>query len=79
MLTEKFVVKVSTRSSPFKTFLIFSGADVLREIFHSPKCTSQIWKCTVIGLRLLPLDSADVCGARTRDVPLRTSAWEATV
>lgn len=27
MLTEKFVVKVSTRSSPFKTFLIFSGAE----------------------------------------------------
>ena len=33
----------------------------------------------MIGLRLLPLDSADVCGARTRDEPLRTSAWEATV
>ena len=33
----------------------------------------------MIGLRLLPLDSTDVCGAGTRDEPLRTSAWEATV
>ena len=30
------------------------------------------------GLRFFPLKSADVCGAGTRDEPLRTSAWEAT-
>ena len=33
----------------------------------------------MIGLRILPPDSADICGAGTRDEPLRTSAWEATV
>ena len=33
MLTEKFVVKVSTRSSPFKTFLIFSGAESCAKFF----------------------------------------------
>ena len=27
--------------------------------------------------RFFPLKSADVCGAGTRDEPLRTSAWEA--
>ena len=32
----------------------------------------------MIGLRFFPLKSADVCGAATRDEPLRTSAWEAT-
>ena len=33
----------------------------------------------MIGLRFFPLKSADVRGAGTRDEPLRTSAWEATV
>ena len=78
-LTEKFVLKVSIRSSPFETFLIFPGAEVSAETFQGPKCTSQIRKCTVIGLRILPPDSEDICGAGTRDEPLRTSAWEATV
>ena len=33
----------------------------------------------MIGLRILPHDSADVCGTGTRDEPpkLRTFAWEA--
>ena len=35
-------------------------------------------KCTLIGLRFFPLFSADVCGTKTCDEPLRrTSAWEA--
>ena len=33
----------------------------------------------MIGLRFFPLKSADVRGAGTRDEPLRTSAWEATL
>ena len=37
----------------------------------------RMWKSAVTGLHFLPLDSADVCGAGTRDEPLRTSAWEA--
>ena len=49
----------------------------MREISQGPKCTSQIWKSAVIGLRFFPLKSADVRGAGTRDEPLRTSAWEA--
>ena len=33
---------------------------------------------TAIGSPItMALDSADVCGAGTRDEPLRTSAWEA--
>ena len=49
----------------------------MREISQGPKCTSQIWKSAVIGLRLFPLKSAGVCGAGKRDESLRTSAWEA--
>ena len=33
----------------------------------------------MIGLRFFPLKPADVRGTGTRDEPLRTSAWEATV
>ena len=33
----------------------------------------------MIGLRFFPLKSADVRGAGTRDEPLRTSAWEASL
>ena len=33
----------------------------------------------MIGLRFFPLKSADARGVGTRDEPLRTSAWEATV
>ena len=40
---------------------------VSREISQGPKCTSQIWKCALTGLRFLPLDSADFCEAGTRD------------
>ena len=40
-------------------------------------CTSQISKSAVIGLRFFSLQSANVCGAGTRDEPLRTSTWEA--
>ena len=47
------------------------------EISKGPKCTSQMWKFAVIGLRFFPLKSADVLGAGTRDEPLRTSAWKA--
>ena len=50
----------------------------MREISQGPKCTSQIWKSAVIGLRFFPLKSADVRGAGTRDEPRRTCAWEAT-
>ena len=49
------------------------------EISQGPKCTSQIWKSAVIGLCFFPLNSADARGAGTRDEPLRTSAWEATL
>ena len=35
--------------------------------FTRPKCTSQIWKSALIGLRFLPLKSADVRGAGTRE------------
>ena len=49
------------------------------KISQGPKCTYQIWKCAMIGLCFLPLDSADASGARTSDEPLRTSAWEATL
>ena len=42
------------------------------------KCSSQIWKSAVIGLRFFPLKSADISGAGKRDEPLRTSVWEAT-
>ena len=52
---------------------------VSRKISQGPKCTSQIWKCAVIGLRFLPLDSADISGAGMCDEPLGTSAWEATL
>ena len=47
------------------------------EISQGPKCTSQIWKSAVIGLRFFPLKSADVRGGGKRDKPLRTSVWEA--
>ena len=47
------------------------------EISKGPKCTSQIWKSAVIGLRFFPLKSADVLGAGTREEPVRTSAWKA--
>ena len=47
------------------------------EISQGSKCTSQIWKSPVIGLRFFPLKSADVRRAGTRDESLRTSAWEA--
>ena len=50
-----------------------------REISQGPKCTSKIWKSVVIGLRFFPLKSADVRGAGTRDEPLRTSAWKASL
>ena len=32
----------------------------------------------MIGLRFLPLDSADVCGTGTLDNGLRTTEWEAS-
>ena len=32
----------------------------------------------MIGLRFFPLNSADIRGAGTSGIPLRTSAWEAT-
>ena len=60
-------------------FLIFSG--VSREISQGPKCTSQIWKCAVIGLPFFPLASADVCRGGLRHEPeehLRGSANVAT-
>ena len=41
--------------------------------------THQIWKCAVIGLRLIPLISADVSEEGTRGEPLRTSSWEANM
>ena len=63
----------------FTSFYFFSGAKVKREISQGPKCSSHIWKSAVIGLRFFPLKSTDVRGAGTRDEPLRTSAWEATV
>ena len=60
------------------TFLIFSGAiKSSARISQGPKCTSQIWKSAVIGLRFFPLKSADAREAGTRDEPLRTSALEA--
>ena len=33
----------------------------------------------MIGLRLIPLVSADVSEEGTRDEPLRTSSWEANM
>ena len=33
-----------------------------RKISQSPKCTSQIWKSAVIGLRFFPLKSAAFMG-----------------
>ena len=52
---------------------------IKREISQGPaKCTSQILKSAVIGLRFFPLKSADVSGAGTLEEPLRTSAWEAS-
>ena len=72
------VCSKSIRSSPFKTFLIFSGAEShMSEISQGPKCTSQVWNSAVIGLRFLPLDLADISGAGTRVKPLTTSAWKA--
>ena len=56
---------------------LFWSYKVKREISQGPKCTSQIWKSAVIGLRFFQLKSAEVRGAGTRDEPLRTSAWEA--
>ena len=38
----------------------------------------RIWKSAVIGLRFLLFEAADVCGAGTRDDPLRKSGWEAS-
>ena len=58
--------------------LIFS--EVSREISQGPKCTSQILKCAVIGLRFFPLVSAVVySGTGTRAEPLTTSAREANI
>ena len=71
-LTEYFVVKVYT----FRDLCDLFWRWVSREISQGPKCTSQIWKCTVTGLRFLPLQSADVSGEGTHDEPLRTSAWK---
>ena len=48
-----------------------------RKISQSPKCTSQIWKAAVIGLRFFSAQVSSIHGAGTRDEPLRTSAWEA--
>ena len=48
---------------------------VKREISQGPKWTSQIWKSAVCFL----LKSVEVRGAGTRDEPLRTSAWKASV
>ena len=58
---------------------LFWSYKVKREISQGPKCTSQIWKSAVIGLRLFPLKSAGVRGAGKRDESLRTSVWEATL
>ena len=49
---------------------------VKREISQGPKCSSQIWKSAVIGLRSFPLKSGDVRGKGTRDARLRMSAGE---
>ena len=68
------------RSSSFEAFLIFSGAGSRAKFFQGRKCTSQIWKCAVIGLSFYhSIQQTFVrLGAGTRDEPVRTSAWEAT-
>ena len=72
-----FNISVQFRFTSF--YFFFWSYKVKREISQGPKCTSQIWKSAVIGLRFFPLKSGDVRGAGTRDEPLRTSAWEATL
>ena len=54
-------------------------SQVSHKISQGPKCTYQIWKCAMIGLCFLPLDSVDIIVAGTRDKPLRMSTWKATL
>ena len=53
-LTEKFVLRDLSD--------LFWSYKVKREISQGPKCTSQIWKSAVIGLRFFPLKSQTFVG-----------------
>ena len=67
MLTEKFALKVSTRSSPFKTFLIFSGAESRLKVFRVQSALSR--SGSVLGLVYVFYRSIQqtFCEAGTRD------------
>ena len=49
----------------------------MSKISQGPKCTSQVWKCAVIGLCSLPLNLADVSGTGTCVETLTMTAWDA--